>query len=95
MKGIYAAGVSIFNDDMLLDVGATLKHAESLIEKGCHGVVVLGSTGQAQLISIKEKFQLIENLSYSKQKKNFIVGTGNNSLIKISMNDNKIVNILK
>ena len=82
MKGIYAAGVSIFHDDMLLDVGATLKHAESLIEKGCHGVVVLGSTGQAQLISIKEKFQLIENLSYSKQKKNFIVGTGNNSLIE-------------
>ena len=82
MKGIYAAGVSIFNDDMLLDVGATLKHAENLIEKGCHGVVVLGSTGQAQLISIKEKFQLIESLSYSKQKKNFIVGTGNNSLIE-------------
>ena len=51
-KGIYAASMSVFNDDLSLNVLKTIYHAEELIEKGCHGVVIFGSTGQAQLISI-------------------------------------------
>ena len=30
------------------------KHSENLIEQGCHGTVIFGSTGQAQLIPISE-----------------------------------------
>ena len=80
IKGIYAASMSIFKEDFSLNLEQTKKHAENLIDKGCHGVVVLGSTGQAQLISVKEKMELIEHLSNSSQKNNFIIGTGNNSL---------------
>ena len=81
IKGIYAASMSIFKEDLSLDLEQTRKHSENLIEKGCHGVVVLGSTGQAQLISIKEKMDLIEHLGNSSQKHNFIIGTGTNSLL--------------
>jgi len=81
IKGIYAASMSIFKEDFSLDLEQTKKHAENLVEKGCHGVAILGSTGQAQLISIKEKIKLIEHLSSSSQKNNFIIGTGNNSLL--------------
>lgn len=81
IKGIYAASMSIFKEDLSLDLEQTKKHSENLIEKGCHGVVILGSTGQAQLISIKEKMDLIEHLSNSSQKHNFIIGTGTNSLL--------------
>ena len=80
IKGIYAASMSIFKEDFSLDLEQTKKHAENLIDKGCHGVAILGSTGQAQLISVKEKMELIEHLSNSSQKSNFIIGTGNNSL---------------
>ena len=80
IKGIYAASMSIFKEDFSLNLEQTKKHAENLIDKGCHGVVILGSTGQAQLISVKEKMELIEHLSNSSQKNNFIIGTGNNSL---------------
>ena len=80
IKGIYAASMSIFKEDFSLNLDQTIKHAENLIDKGCHGVVILGSTGQAQLISVKEKMELIEHLSNSSQKNNFIIGTGNNSL---------------
>ena len=72
--------MSIFKEDFSLNLEQTKKHAENLIDKGCHGVVILGSTGQAQLISVKEKMELIEHLSNSSQKNNFIIGTGNNSL---------------
>ena len=80
INGIYAASVSILDRNLRLDISKTIKHAENLIDQGCHGVAILGSTGQAQLISLKEKIKLIEELSKSKYKKNFIVGTGFNSL---------------
>ena len=78
--GVYAASVSIFNNDLSLDIDSTIKHIEKLIKEGCHGVAVLGSTGEAQLISLYEKKKLIEKLSNSKFKNHYLIGTGNNSL---------------
>ena len=80
INGIYAASVSILDKNLRLDISRTIKHAENLIDQGCHGVAMLGSTGQAQLISLEEKIKLIEQLSKSKYKKNFIIGAGLNSL---------------
>ena len=80
INGIYAASVSILDRNLRLDISKTIKHAENLIDQGCHGVAILGSTGQAQLISLEEKIKLIEDLSKSKYKENFIIGTGFNSL---------------
>ena len=51
-----------------------------MIEDGCHGVAVFGSTGQAQLISVSEKINFLNELSRSKYKEKFIIGTGLNSL---------------
>ena len=80
INGIYAASVSILDKNLRLDITKTIKHTENLIDQGCHGVAILGSTGQAQLISLEEKIKLIEQLSTSKYKENFIIGTGLNSL---------------
>ena len=80
IKGIYAAGLSILNTDLSLNVEKTILHSEKIINQGCHGVVIFGSTGQAQLISITEKINLLNQLSESKYQKNFIIGTGLNSL---------------
>jgi len=80
IKGIYAAGMSIFNKDLSLNIEKTILHAENIIDKGCHGVAIFGSTGQAQLIPISEKIKLLNKLSKSKYKNNFIIGNGLNSL---------------
>ena len=80
INGIYAAGMSIFNKDLSLNIEKTILHAENIIDKGCHGVAIFGSTGQAQLISISEKIKLLNKLSKSKYKNNFIIGNGLNSL---------------
>ena len=79
-KGIYAASMSIFNEDLSLDVDSTIKHSERLISEGCHGAAIFGSTGQSQLISSAEKRKLIEKLNNSKFKDHFMIGTGSNSL---------------
>jgi len=80
IKGIYAASVCILKDNLSLDIEKTIKHIENLIDEGCHGVAVFGSTGQAQLISISEKIELLNNLASSKYKDCYIIGTGLNSL---------------
>ena len=79
-KGIYSATMSILDEDLSLDADSTIKHAEKLIVEGCHGVVLFGSTGMAQLISSNEKKKLINKLSKSKFKDNFMIGTGTNAL---------------
>ena len=80
IKGIYAAGMSIFNEDLSLNVSKTINHAETIIDQGCHGVAIFGSTGQAQLISISEKIDLLNLLSKSRYKDKYLIGTGLNSL---------------
>ena len=80
IRGIYAAGMSIFNEDLSLNVEKTILHAENIIEQGCHGVAIFGSTGQAQLIPIAEKIELLNKLSQSKYNDKYIIGTGLNSL---------------
>ncbi len=79
-RGVYAAGLSILNDDRTLNINATIAHAEGIIKNGLHGVFFFGSTGQSQLISITEKKELIASLASSKLRKKFFLGTGNNSL---------------
>jgi len=88
ISGIYAAGLSILNKDLSLNVEKTIAHAEKIIEQGCHGVVIFGSTGQAQLIPISEKIVFLTELSKNRFKKDFIIGTGLNSL-------NETINFLK
>ena len=80
INGIYAASVSILDQNLKLDVNKTILHSENLIKNGCHGVVLFGSTGQSQLISLDEKFKLIEQISKSDLRDQFIIGTGLNSL---------------
>ena len=80
INGIYAATLSVLDKNLALNTKKTIKYAENLMEKGCHGVVFFGSTGQSQLISLGEKIQLINTLPKSKWRDNFIIGTGLNSL---------------
>tara|TARA_B110000971_G_scaffold175240_1_gene180446 strand:- start:106 stop:948 length:843 start_codon:yes stop_codon:yes gene_type:complete len=72
--------MSVFNKDLSLNILKTVKHAEKIIDKGCHGVAILGSTGQAQLISVSEKISLLNELSQSRHKDKYLIGTGLNSL---------------
>ncbi len=80
IKGIYAASMSVLNKDLTLNVAKTIEHAEMVIDNGCHGIAIFGSTGQAQLIPVSEKIDLLNNLALSKYKEKYIIGTGLNSL---------------
>ena len=76
ISGIFAASMSVLNTDLSLNVDKTIDHAEMLIDQGCHGTAIFGSTGQSQLISISEKIELLNKLSRSKHKDKHLIGTG-------------------
>ncbi len=79
-KGIYAASLSVLNENGSLNINETILHAESAIRSGLHGVFFFGSTGQSQLISINEKKEFIAKIANHKLRKQFFLGTGCNSL---------------
>ena len=88
ISGIFAASMSVLNADLSLNIEKTIDHAEKLIDQGCHGTAIFGSTGQAQLIPISEKIKLLNDLSKTKHKDKHLIGTGMNSL-------NETINFLK
>ena len=47
IKGIFAASLSLLDKNLALDVKNTIKHAENIIDNGCHGLVFFGRTGQS------------------------------------------------
>ena len=79
-KGVYAASLSVLNDNGILNINETISHAENIIRCGLHGVFFFGSTGQSQLISINEKKELISKIASHKLRKKFFLGTGCNSI---------------
>ncbi len=88
VNGIFAATMSILDENLSLNVKKTINHGENLIKQGCHGVAFFGSTGQSQLIPISEKLNCINELSKSQFKNQFIIGSGLNSL-------NETINLMK
>ena len=79
-RGVYAAALSVLNNDYSLNINATINHAEFVIKKGLHAVFFFGSTGQSQLISNSEKKDFISKIAGHKLRKSFYLGTGSNSL---------------
>jgi len=88
ISGIFAASMSVINSDLSLNIEKTINHAENLINNGCHGTVIFGSTGQAQLIPISEKIKLLNYLSDTRYRDKHLIGNGLNSL-------NETINFLK
>ena len=55
IKGIYAASMSVLNDDLTLNVEKTIKHAEMVIDNGCHGAAILEALDRHNLyLSLKK-----------------------------------------
>ena len=93
LSGIFAATISVLNSDLSLNVEKTIDHAEKLIDLGCHGTAIFGSTGQSQLLPISEKIELLNKLSKSKHRDKHLIGTGLNSLGE-TINFMKVANSL-
>jgi len=59
-SGVFPAITTQLKRDQSLDLAATAKHADVLIESGVTGIVFLGSLGENQALSPEEKRTVIE-----------------------------------
>jgi 4-hydroxy-tetrahydrodipicolinate synthase len=59
-RGVGVALVTLFDEDARLDAAATAAHAARLVELGLRGVLVAGSTGEADALADDERIELVE-----------------------------------
>ena len=58
--GVFPAITTQFKKDQSLDLDATARHVEALINSGISGIIFLGSLGENQALTGNEKRQVIE-----------------------------------
>jgi 1-pyrroline-4-hydroxy-2-carboxylate deaminase len=59
-KGVIPALTTPFGPDLSVDLGALGRHARWLVDRGCRGVVVLGSLGEGATLSREERRAAVE-----------------------------------
>jgi 4-hydroxy-tetrahydrodipicolinate synthase len=55
MRGVFAAALTPLRDDLSIDRVAFAEHCRRLLDAGCHGVAIFGTTGEANSLSIAER----------------------------------------
>jgi 1-pyrroline-4-hydroxy-2-carboxylate deaminase len=58
-RGVFPAATTQFQADQALDVPATLKHIDRMIEAGIHGLIMLGTVGENCSLEPPEKRELL------------------------------------
>jgi 4-hydroxy-tetrahydrodipicolinate synthase len=61
-KGVFPAITTQFAPDQSLNLPATAKHLEILIEAGIHGVVLLGTVGENTALTYEEKLSVLREM---------------------------------
>jgi 4-hydroxy-tetrahydrodipicolinate synthase len=76
-SGILAAALTPVRDDGSADAPLLAAHCRSLFDEGCSGVVLLGTTGEANSFTTAERQALLEGvLKAGVPAESLIVGTG-------------------
>lgn len=58
-NGVFPAATTQFNADETINIEATLKHLDIMLEAGVHGMVMLGTVGENCSLTYEEKLKLL------------------------------------
>jgi 4-hydroxy-tetrahydrodipicolinate synthase len=84
-KSVYSAVLTPFKKDLSIDIKLLISHCEFLLQNNI-SLAPLGTTGEANSISISEKIDLIKVIAKSDlPKEKIIIGTGNTSFVDASL----------
>ena len=98
-KAVYSAVLTPFNKDLTINKKLFISHCEFLLNNKIN-LAPLGTTGEANSISISEKIDLINTIASSDiPKEKIIIGTGNTSFVDAALLtktavENKIYSVL-
>jgi len=75
--GIYAAALTPMHSDLSCDSHQLVQHCFDLVQRGCKGIVLFGTTGEGPSFSVKERIDVLEEVideGFDPQK--IILGNG-------------------
>lgn len=75
-RGVFAAALTPLDADLAPDHDAFIGHARALLEGGCDGVAVLGSTGEANSMPLAQRRALLEAAAGGLPPNRLLMGTG-------------------
>ena len=61
--GVFAASLTPMNDDLTPNLSKIIKHNRWLLLNGCDGVAPLGTTGEANSLSVDERLSILDALA--------------------------------
>ena len=76
-KGVYTATLTPLKEDLSVDFDLLIEHCQWLLRNGSKGIALLGTTGEANSFSIRERKEILEAVIKAKIPMNrLMVGTG-------------------
>ncbi len=76
-SGIWCAALTPLQADLSVDCARLARHARFLLNNGCHGIGLFGTTGEANAFSVAERMAALESLlSDGLSPNTLMVGTG-------------------
>jgi 4-hydroxy-tetrahydrodipicolinate synthase len=60
IRGVFCAAATPVQSDLMPDLDAFVQHCRTLLDEGCNGVALLGTTGEANSFSTTERQTLLE-----------------------------------
>ncbi len=58
-EGVFPAIPTQFKEDLSVDLEATQKHTQALLDNGIHGIVMLGTIGEGTSLTLSEKVDVL------------------------------------
>lgn len=65
MKGVFCAAVTPLAADLTPDHARLTRHCRQLLDDGCHGIALLGTTGEANSFALAERTAMLEAMRES------------------------------
>jgi 4-hydroxy-tetrahydrodipicolinate synthase len=77
LRGVWCPVMTPLTEELAPDARRFVAHARWLLDEGCHGLVVFGTTGEANSFSVDERIALLEEaLAAGLPPSRILVGTG-------------------
>jgi 4-hydroxy-tetrahydrodipicolinate synthase len=59
-RGVFPAATTQFSADFAVDIAATLRHMDVMIDSGVHGLIMLGTVGENCSVEFDEKLEVLK-----------------------------------
>ena len=76
IQGVYAASLTPLTKSLEPNIPELVNHVKWLLKSGANGVALLGSTGEANSMTIEQRLKIIQESAKQLPQEKLMIGTG-------------------